>query len=104
MDPNFIFEAPSDEEFEKESEVESESGLEGGERGLEEEDTTHQHAQSPWDFASYGESVAEEHARRSTTSLDFKIAKAREQRSLPVANCSDEESSESEAYKQVSYC
>lgn len=103
MDPNFIFEAPSDEEFEQKSESESESGSEGGERGLEEEATAHQHAQSPWDFASYGESVAEEHARRSTTSLDFKIAKAREQRSLPIANCSDEESSESEAYKQEDF-
>lgn len=103
MDPNFIFEAPSDEEFEQKSESESESGSEGGERGLEEEATAHQHAQSPWDFASYGESVAEEHARRSTTSLDFKIAKAREQRFLPIANCSDEESSESEAYKQEDF-
>lgn len=103
MDPNFIFEAPSDEEFEQKSESESESGSEGGERGLEEEETAHQHAQSPWDFASYGESVAEEHARRSTTSLDFKIAKAREQRFLPIANCSDEESSESEAYKQEDF-
>lgn len=41
-------------------------------------------AQSPWELASYTESVAEEHARRSTTSIDDKISRARKQRPLPL--------------------
>lgn len=33
-------------------------------------------AQSPWEFSSYAESVAAEHARRRTTSIDEKISQA----------------------------
>ncbi|KAM0984762.1 hypothetical protein ACFX2I_012043 [Malus domestica] len=37
------------------------------------------HFESPWDFASYSETVAQEHAHRSTTSVDPKIFKALQQ-------------------------
>ena len=56
--------------------------------------------QSPWDFAKYTESVAEEHARRSTTSVDEKISKALKQRSTPLVAELDH-SSESEPDEQV---
>ncbi|CAA0842234.1 DEAD-box ATP-dependent RNA helicase 28 [Striga hermonthica] len=52
-------------------------------------------AQSPWDFSSYSESVAEEHSRRSTTSIDYKIDKARER--LPIAADEDNGSSDSDS-------
>ncbi|KAH7663208.1 RNA helicase protein [Dioscorea alata] len=60
MDPEFRFDAASSDE---EAEFEA-SKLEFKE------------AQSPWEFAAYSESVAEEHARRNTTSVDDKISKA----------------------------
>ncbi|KAM1642327.1 hypothetical protein ACFX15_011738 [Malus domestica] len=37
------------------------------------------HSESLWDFVSYSETVAQEHARRSTTSVDSKIFKALQQ-------------------------
>ena len=42
----------------------------------ERERISNKKSQSPWDFAKYTESVAEEHGRRSTTSVDHKIEKA----------------------------
>jgi ATP-dependent RNA helicase DDX27 len=39
--------------------------------------------QSAWDFSSYAESVAAEHARRRTTSIDEKISLARKDRRNP---------------------
>ncbi|KAJ4963145.1 hypothetical protein NE237_023084 [Protea cynaroides] len=89
MDESFIFEAPSDEEYES---VEEE----------EEENEAHE-SQSPWEFSAYSESVAEEHARRSTTSIDFKISKAREERAIEISNHSDGEDAESEPDKQENY-
>ncbi|KAF8405403.1 hypothetical protein HHK36_010308 [Tetracentron sinense] len=83
---DFTFEAPSDEELEN-----------------EEEESEAQQSQSPWEFASYSESVAEEHAKRSTTSIDFKISKVLEERSFPNLNHSDDESVESEPDKQENY-
>jgi ATP-dependent RNA helicase DDX27 len=41
-------------------------------------------AQSPWEFSSYAESVAAEHARRRTTSIDEKISHLRQGRGKPV--------------------
>uniref|UniRef100_A0A804MPS8 DEAD-box ATP-dependent RNA helicase 28 n=1 Tax=Zea mays TaxID=4577 RepID=A0A804MPS8_MAIZE len=40
--------------------------------------------QSPWEFSSYAESVAAEHARRRTTSIDEKISLLRQERGNPV--------------------
>ncbi|CAN1268595.1 DEAD-box ATP-dependent RNA helicase 28 [Linum perenne] len=63
-------------------------------------------AQSPWDFAAFSESVAEEHARRRTTSIDDKISRARQQLSVPLANSSDDEEaggSDAESDRQEEY-
>ncbi|KAK6938969.1 Helicase, C-terminal [Dillenia turbinata] len=101
MGSDFVFEVSSDEE-------EREHELEESEEEEEEEDDDDKDpkkpTQSPWDFASFSESVAEEHARRSTTSIDFKISKALKNRSVPVASShSDDESSQSEPDKQEDY-
>ncbi|KAL1332244.1 DEAD-box ATP-dependent RNA helicase 28 isoform X1 [Arachis ipaensis] len=120
----FLFEPQSDEEIEhseeeEASEPESEPGSEPEESEGEEEEEDEQEAsriskekkkkktQSPWDFAKYTESVAEEHARRSTTSVDEKISKALKQRSTPLAvpsqNNDVDDSSDSEPDKQEDY-
>ena len=112
MGPSFVFEPPSDEEIElseaeededqvEEDEDEDEDEVEGERQGSK---TSNRHTQSPWDFASFSESVAEEHARRSTTSVDFKISKVLQQRSVPDSNLEGDESdsSESEPDRQVS--
>lgn len=101
MGPNFVFEAPSDEEFEHESDLDQED-----EEGQEEEvegDSPPRHTQSPWDFTSFSESVAEEHARRSTTSIDFKISKVRQEKPISIPNTNDDESAESEPDQQEDY-
>ncbi|KAL6295558.1 hypothetical protein ACE6H2_003700 [Prunus campanulata] len=108
MAPTFVFEPPSDEEY---SDAEEEEQQE--EQQEEEEDEQQEgvkpsrprHSQSPWDFAAYSETVAEEHARRSTTSVDFKISKALQQRSLPISDpiSDDGTSSGSESDKQEDY-
>ncbi|CAN0893446.1 DEAD-box ATP-dependent RNA helicase 28, partial [Linum grandiflorum] len=62
--------------------------------------------QSPWDFAAFSESVAEEHARRRTTSIDDKISKARQQLAVPLTYSSDDEeagSSDVESDRQEEY-
>ena len=119
MSPSFVFDPPSDEEIEhseheeeeeEESVGEPESGSESESEGEGEEEEGHEEArvpkkkkkktQSPWDFAKYTESVAEEHARRSTTSVDEKISKALKQRSTPLVAELDH-SSESEPDEQV---
>lgn len=41
-------------------------------------------AQSPWEFSSYADSVAAEHARRRTTSIDEKISHLRQGRGKPI--------------------
>ncbi|KAG6522394.1 hypothetical protein ZIOFF_019534 [Zingiber officinale] len=73
MDPEFHFDAASSDE---EAEVEDRP------------------SQSPWDFASYSESVAEEHARRNTTSVDAKITKALEERVVSHPDVGDDEEEE----------
>ncbi|GER57013.1 ATP-dependent RNA helicase [Striga asiatica] len=94
----FVFEAPSDEEIENETESESDEEVEEeaqeSER-KEEKVPKNKKAQSPWDFSSYSESVAEEHSRRSTTSIDYKIGKARER--LPIAAGEDNGSGDSDS-------
>ncbi|CAK8565529.1 unnamed protein product [Lathyrus sativus] len=125
MSPSFIFDPPSDEEIElsehesdSESEQEqpespspspspsqSESELESEEDEVVEPRVSKKKTQSPWDFTKYSESVAEEHARRSTTSVNDKISAVR-QRSAPVVALpdSDEDSaSDSEPDKQEDY-
>lgn len=114
MSPSFMFEPPSDEEFEhsepeaesksEEQESEGESGSEDEEEEPKEVRVSKKKTQSPWDFAKYSESVAEEHARRSTTSVDDKISKAL--RHTPVVALPDpeeESSSDSEPDKQVNF-
>uniref|UniRef100_A0A2P2KF34 DEAD-box ATP-dependent RNA helicase 28 n=4 Tax=Rhizophora mucronata TaxID=61149 RepID=A0A2P2KF34_RHIMU len=125
MARSFVFEPPSDEEPElphsQDDEEEDDSGGGGGSdsedqdqegEGAEDEDEdktkkpSNRHTQSPWDFASFSESVADEHARRSTTSVDFKISKALQQRSVPVPHpttTADNNASDSEPDKQEEY-
>ncbi|XP_028760280.1 DEAD-box ATP-dependent RNA helicase 28 [Neltuma alba] len=127
MAPGFVFEAPSDEEIERsdsegeeqeqsqEEEAEEQSDSDNEDHVGEGEDEEEQEeerprvsnkkSQSAWDFSKYTESVAEEHARRSTTSVDQKIAKAIKERSTPLRKPveDDQESSESESDKQEDY-
>ncbi|KAL7117526.1 hypothetical protein ACP275_03G076900 [Erythranthe tilingii] len=94
----FVFEPPSDEEIELESDSESEE-----EREEEAEDSEikevkvpkKKKTQSPWDFSAYSESVADEHSRRSTTSIDQKITNALERRPIAAAAVEDNDSEES---------
>ncbi|AES70228.2 putative RNA helicase [Medicago truncatula] len=121
MSPSFIFDPPSDEEIElsehdsdesdsEQSQPESQSGEESdsdseSEQRRKEPRVSKKKTQSPWDFTQYSESVAEEHARRSTTSVDDKISAVR-QRSAPVValpDSDDDRSSDSEADKQEDY-
>ncbi|KAJ7960731.1 DEAD-box ATP-dependent RNA helicase [Quillaja saponaria] len=109
MAPSFVFEPPSDEELEllaakdeeeEEQQSEEEEGEEKEKTGISKKKTA-----SPWDFAKYSESVAEEHARRSTTSIDFKISKALKERSVPMPKPTedDSDSSESQPDRQEDY-
>ncbi|KAL9319766.1 hypothetical protein ACSQ67_011605 [Phaseolus vulgaris] len=116
MSPSFVFDPPSDEEIEhsereeeEEDQEEPEEAESGSDSDEEEEEGRHKEprvskkkTQSPWDFAKYTESVAEEHARRSTTSVDEKISKALRQRSTPLVAELDH-SSESELDEQEDY-
>ncbi|XP_077246250.1 DEA(D/H)-box RNA helicase family protein [Tasmannia lanceolata] len=76
MDQTFEFEAASSDE-----EIENE------------EDNEIKEAQSPWEFASYSESVAEEHAQKSTTSIDYKISRLLEERSVPLPDEAEDDDS-----------
>ncbi|XP_058098911.1 DEAD-box ATP-dependent RNA helicase 28 [Magnolia sinica] len=83
MDGAFEFDAASsDEEIEREGEREE--------------------AQSPWEFASYSESVAEEHARKSTTSIDSKISRVRQERSVPLPDNDDNDDEEDDSDRRAS--
>ncbi|XP_050212549.1 DEAD-box ATP-dependent RNA helicase 28 [Mercurialis annua] len=112
MAKSFVFEPPSDEELEFSHEEEEDEEEQGEQEEREEDDTTalnNRKKQSPWDLASYSESVAEEHARRSTTSIDFKISKALEHRSFPLTTPDDDDdrrsdtTSDSEPHRQEDY-
>ncbi|KAF9683155.1 hypothetical protein SADUNF_Sadunf05G0183100 [Salix dunnii] len=105
MATSFVFEPPSDEEIElsEAEELEDEEEEAEGE-GEEEKPSKRRQKQSPWDFASYSESVSEEHARRSTTSIDDKISRARQQQSTPLPDHTEDAiSSDSEPDKQEEY-
>ncbi|KAL8258270.1 hypothetical protein R6Q59_030311 [Mikania micrantha] len=78
-DSEFAFEPPSDEEIDYED-VSSGGEDEEENSDVEDKGKSKKKTQSPWDFSSYTESVAEEHARRSTTSIDDKISKLIQQR------------------------
>lgn len=94
MDSGFIFEPPSDEEIEEpQSEYEEDQGEE-----VDVEKPSKGAKQSPWDFAAYSESVSDEHFRRRTTSVDFKITKSLQQRSVPIV---DNDHSDSELDQHV---
>lgn len=88
MGSGFVFEPPSDEE---------------PEHDLNSGDTDDEASKSAWDFAAFSEAVAEEHARRHTTSVDHKINKLRQQRSVSLPNHtasdSDSDSNKQEDYK-----
>lgn len=89
MGSGFVFEAPSDEESEHELNSDDE-----------------QQTKSAWDFAAYSEAVAEEHARRHTTSVDQKIQKLRLQKNSSHSNPTYSDSgsdSDSEHNKQEDY-
>ncbi|CAN1240518.1 DEAD-box ATP-dependent RNA helicase 28 [Linum grandiflorum] len=91
-----FFQPPSDEEREHTEEEEEEDDEEGDDK------PSIKGTQSPWDFAAFSESVAEEHARRRTTSIDDKISKARQQLAVPLTYSSDDEeagSSDVEEYR-----
>ncbi|KAK4557419.1 hypothetical protein RGQ29_007253 [Quercus rubra] len=106
MAPAFVFETSSDEEHddfhpevEEEEEEEEEAAAEAEDEDEdEEEQPLNKKTESPWDFAPYYESVAEEHARKSTTSIDFKITKALQNRTVPIIPNDDD--SESDSNKQ----
>jgi len=91
-DSGFTWETPSDEE------PEFESGDEGSDQNPAEK------TQSPWDFGAFAEAVAEDHARRNTSSVDEKISRLRQQRalSLPHLNDDSDSDSDSEPHRQVS--
>ncbi|KAG9442652.1 hypothetical protein H6P81_018506 [Aristolochia fimbriata] len=84
MDQNFEFEGGSSDD----------------EIDIEEE---RKEAQSPWEFASYSESVAEEHARRSTTSIDAKISRALEECPLSLLEDAEEDDGDDEPDKQENF-
>ena len=109
MAPAFVFETSSDEEHddfqpenEEEQDEEAEAEAEEAEDEDEDEDEDEEEqplnkkTESPWDFAPYYESVAEEHARKSTTSIDFKITKALQNRTVPIVPNDDDSESDSD--------
>ncbi|XP_057971965.1 DEAD-box ATP-dependent RNA helicase 28-like [Malania oleifera] len=96
MAPSFVFEAPSDEELEHELDDEEDQERVEGSSPLRK-------SQSPWDFASYSESAADEHARRSTTSIDFKISKAFTEHCALNTHPFDDDNDDFEPTKQEEY-
>ncbi|KAK2976650.1 hypothetical protein RJ640_008186 [Escallonia rubra] len=112
MDSAFSFEPPSDEELDFDEEdfgSSSEAEEQGGTlAAAAAPNRHHKKSVSPWDFSSYTESVAEEHARRSTTSIDQKISKAISRLpittatpvdSAPAASSSDSEPDHQEEFR-----
>lgn len=99
---DFVFEPPSDEEVEYAQDGQSDEEEEDDD-DIEENETSsrakNKKSQSPWDFSNYSESVADEHARRSTTSVDYKISKALQQRAAPIAADEDEEDDSDSDYE-----
>ncbi|GMY28239.1 DEAD-box ATP-dependent RNA helicase 28-like [Fagus crenata] len=111
MAPSFVFETSSDEEDdfqpgneqheeEEEGEEEEEDDDDEEEKEEKEKRPSNKKTESPWDFAPYYESVAEEHERRSTTSVDFKISKALQNRSVPIPDPADDSESEPDEHEE----
>ncbi|XP_057794855.1 DEAD-box ATP-dependent RNA helicase 28 [Salvia miltiorrhiza] len=96
----FVFEPPSDEEIDHNIETESEEEAEDSDN---EEIVRKNKKTLPWDFSSYTESIADEHARRRTTSVDYKISKALERRPIAAGYDDSEERSDSEIEIQEGY-
>ncbi|KAF6164018.1 hypothetical protein GIB67_028722 [Kingdonia uniflora] len=93
MEDKFVWEPPSDEEIDT-SDNEDKDLTQG------------KKTQSPWEFSSYTESAAEEHARRSTTSIDEKISRVRELSTsiqIPTNSDDDEDGSDLEPDTQENY-
>ncbi|XP_049362921.1 DEAD-box ATP-dependent RNA helicase 28 [Solanum verrucosum] len=105
MATDFSFEQPSDEEVEYEENDDSEEEEHEVDEDTDPKPRTNKKPQSPWDFSSYSESVADEHSHRRTTSIDFKISKARQQLSAPIAKPieEDSDSDDSEPHRQEEY-
>ena len=57
-------------------------------------------SQSPWEFASYSETVLEEHARKKTTSVDAKITKSLQERPVSIPDPTSDSDGENEEYKE----
>ena len=96
MSSSFVFDPPSDEEIDNSEPENDEQGQEPNDDEGADEPRLKNSGQSPWDFASYSESVAEEHARRSTTSIDDKITKAIQRRSDQPSNAVEEDDGDDE--------
>ncbi|KAG9146526.1 hypothetical protein Leryth_022588 [Lithospermum erythrorhizon] len=93
MSTSFQFEPPSDEEIDNqfnESDEES-SDSEQENSNPKPKNQIKKKTQSPWDFSAYSESVADEHLRRSTTSIDHKIFKARKELTAHINEIEDED-------------
>ncbi|CAN4094003.1 unnamed protein product [Withania somnifera] len=106
MAKDFLFDQPSDEEVEyDEDEDNEEEDEEEEEEDLNPKPRRNKKVQSAWDFSSYSESVADEHGRRGTTSIDAKISKARQQLSVPLDKPMEEDSDsdDSEPHRQEEY-
>ncbi|KAL3514783.1 hypothetical protein ACH5RR_027500 [Cinchona calisaya] len=120
MASGFLFEPPSDEEiefFDDDDNDDDDRDVENGEAENDADSSSSEEEklssgakkikkskQSPWDFSTYSESVADEHSRRSTTSIDFKISKALQQRPAPPVDTSDHDrSSDSQPDRQEDF-
>ncbi|KAM3304518.1 DEAD-box ATP-dependent RNA helicase 28 [Capsicum chacoense] len=107
MSTDFLFEQPSDEEieYEEDDEEEEQEQEESDNEDDNDKPRRNKKAQLAWDFSAYSESVADEHGRRGTTSIDAKIWKAREQLSVPIAKPieEDSDSDDSEPHRQEEY-
>lgn len=92
----FTFEPPSDEEINdyanqtSDSDSEQEHNQQSDNEEEQDDVVRNKKKQSPWDFSSFTESVADEHARRSTTSIDYKISKAIQQRAISIPEEDDD--------------
>ncbi|CAH9077671.1 unnamed protein product [Cuscuta europaea] len=100
----FVFEVPSDEEVADLSDVQREEEEDDDvEKNETDSRAKKKKSQSPWDFSAYCGSVDDEHASRNTTSIDYKISKAAQQRSAPIAALDEDSDSDSEPHHQEDY-
>nr|CAD1844259.1 unnamed protein product [Ananas comosus var. bracteatus] len=83
-DPGISSSDDAHDDNEEEVEEEEEEEDEEDEEEEEGDEVAERPQQSPWEFSSFTESVADEHERRRTTSVDAKIARARMERPLSL--------------------